>query len=83
MVKNSLIYPYFNDAELDYLFSLLDGQVVITGPSNPFTGIEKLMNLFLAQPGIKQDMAKKVEKFKHLSAAEIKRFRQERLKRRL
>lgn len=83
LVKHSLIYPYFNDDELDYLFSLLDGQTIITGPNNPFTGIENLMNLFLAQSGIKKEIAQKVEKFKHLNAEEITKLRQERLKRHL
>jgi flavin-dependent dehydrogenase len=83
LVKHSIIYPYFSDAELDYLFSLLDGQVVVTGPSNPFTGMENLMNLFLAQPGIEKEMAQKVERFKHLESEDIKELRQKRLKRQL
>jgi hypothetical protein len=83
LVKNSILYPYFDDEELDYLFSLLDGQLVITGPANPFTGMENLMNLFLSQPAIKKGMAEKAEKFKHLSADNIRELRQERLKRRL
>lgn len=83
LVKNSILFPYFNDEELDYLFSLLDGQIVITGPSNPFTGMEELMNLFLKQPGIKKEMADKAERFKNLSAEDIKELRQQRLKRRL
>jgi flavin-dependent dehydrogenase len=80
LVKNSILYPYFSDEELDYLFSLLDGQTVITGPGNPFTGMDKLMNLFLAQPGIKKDMAEKAEKFKHLSAEDIRELRKKRVR---
>jgi flavin-dependent dehydrogenase len=80
LVKHSFIYPYFSDEELDHLFGLIDGQVVLTGPPNPFTGIENLMNLFLAQPGIQPEVAQKVEKFKHLSKEEIASLRQKRLK---
>jgi flavin-dependent dehydrogenase len=83
LVKNSILYPYFKDEELDYLFSLLDGQVVVTGPSNPFTSMENLMNLFLAQPGIEKEIAQKVERFKHLESGDIKELRQKRLKRHL
>lgn len=80
LVKNSILYPYFSDEELDYLFSLVDSRVVISGPGNPFTGMEKLMNLFLEQPGIKQEMAEKAEKFKRLSAEDIKGLRRQKLK---
>ncbi len=80
LVKNAILYPYFNDQELDYLFSLVDGQTVLSGPANPFTGMDRLMNLFLAQPGIKKDMAQKVDRFKHLSTEEIKELRQKRIR---
>ena len=83
LVKNSLLYPYFSDDELDYLFSLLEGKIMPGGPHNPLTGMDKLMNLFLSQPGIKKELAEKAEKFKNLTSQEIIEWREKRLKRKL
>jgi flavin-dependent dehydrogenase len=77
LMKVALVHTFFSNKELDYLFSLIGGKVIIGGPGNPYVGIERMMGLFAAQSTIKRDMAEKVEKFKNLQAEELRQLFQQ------
>ena len=74
LMKIAIVHTFFNNEELDYLFSLVDGKMIIGGPGNPYIAIERMMGLFAAQSGIKREMAEKVEKFQNLTLEEIQRL---------
>lgn len=70
----SSVQYFFTNEELDYLFSLLDGKMITVGPASPYNIGEDMMALFSAQPGIKKEMVKKIEKFKKLTLKELQQI---------
>ncbi|MBI5375195.1 MAG: NAD(P)/FAD-dependent oxidoreductase [Candidatus Schekmanbacteria bacterium] len=69
-LKIGFFYPFFSDAELDYLFGLVDGRT-FEGIHDPYQQVNKLFELILTSENIKPEMAEKASMFRKITMQDI------------
>jgi len=72
-LKIGLLYPFFSDEELDYMFSLVNGKT-FEGLMNPYENINRLLDIILREPSIKSEIAQKIRIFQKITMEDIEKI---------
>lgn len=72
-LKIGFFYPFFSDAELDYIFGLVNGKS-FEGLMNPYEQINGLFDIILRESGIKPEIAQKIKMFQKITMEDIEKM---------
>ncbi|OGL41734.1 MAG: hypothetical protein A3C43_01140 [Candidatus Schekmanbacteria bacterium RIFCSPHIGHO2_02_FULL_38_11] len=72
-LKIGLLFPFFSDEELDYMFGLVDGKT-FEGAMNPYEQINALFGIIAKTPEIKPEMAQKIAMFQKITMEDIEKM---------
>ena len=72
-LKIGFLFPFFSDAELDYIFGLVDGKT-FEGIMDPYENINGLFEIITRQPEIKLEISQKLKIFQKITMEDIEKM---------